>query len=159
MFNQKKVVMAMLIALPCSLIAQFSISGKIKNKTTAETIAGAVIGVENTYINTTSKADGTYQLSKLRAGRYVVYANYLGYQKYTDTVEIAADKALDITLTESTVLMDEVIVSAKRVGDKSAMAYSNVSKKQIAEQNLGQDLPYLLNMQQSVVTTSDAGAG
>ena len=159
MFNQKQIVMAMLIALPCSVVAQLRVSGKIKNKTTAETIAGAVIGVENTYITTTSKADGTYELAKLKEGKYVVYASFLGYQKYTDTIELSADTPIDIMLTESTVLMDEVIVSATRVGDKSAMAYSNVSKKQIAEQNLGQDLPYLLNMQQSVVTTSDAGAG
>lgn len=159
MFNQKQVVMAVLIALPCSVFAQFRISGKIKNKATAETIAGAVIGVENTYITTTSKADGSYELAKLKPGKYVVYASFLGYQKYTDTLELSSDKPLDISLAESTVLMDEVIVSATRVGDKSAMAYTNVSKKQIAEQNLGQDLPYLLNMQQSVVTTSDAGAG
>ncbi|MGB3949187.1 MAG: TonB-dependent receptor [Bacteroidia bacterium] len=159
MFNQKQLVMAMLIALPCSVFAQFRVSGKIKNKATAETIAGAVIGVENTYITTTSKADGSYELAKLKPGKYVVYASFLGYQKYTDTLELSSDKPLDITLAESTVLMDEVIVSATRVGDKSAMAYTNVSKKQIAEQNLGQDLPYLLNMQQSVVTTSDAGAG
>jgi iron complex outermembrane receptor protein len=39
------------------------------------------------------------------------------------------------------------------------MAYSNLSKQKIKEQNLGQDLPYLLNQQTSVVTTSDAGTG
>ena len=54
-------------------------------------------------------------------------------------------------------MMEEVIVKATRAEDKSAMAYTNL--KEIAEQNLGQDLPYLLNQQPSVVLTSDAGAG
>ncbi len=55
--------------------------------------------------------------------------------------------------------LDAVVVSATRTDNKSAMAYSNLNKAQISEQNLGQDLPYLLNQQPSVVTTSDAGTG
>lgn len=53
----------------------------------------------------------------------------------------------------------DVIVSSNRIDHRSGMAYKNISKEQIAEQNLGQDLPYLLNQQPSVVTTSDAGTG
>lgn len=159
MFYLKKIAVALLVASPCAVLAQFTISGKVKNKQNFETVAGAVISIENTYAATTSKSDGSYEIKKLSEGKYVVHASLLGFQKYTDTVQLTADKVLDIELTESSVLMDAVIVSSTRAGDKSAMAYSSVSKEQIAEQNLGVDLPYLLNQQQSVVTTSDAGAG
>ncbi|MFY9309777.1 MAG: TonB-dependent receptor [Bacteroidia bacterium] len=159
MFYLKKIAVALLVASPCAVLAQFTISGKVKNKQNSETVAGAVISIENTYAATTSKSDGSYEIKKLSEGKYVVHASLLGFQKYTDTVQLTADKVLDIELTESSVLMDAVIVSSTRAGDKSAMAYSSVSKEQIAEQNLGVDLPYLLNQQQSVVTTSDAGAG
>jgi iron complex outermembrane receptor protein len=55
--------------------------------------------------------------------------------------------------------LDEVLVKAVRVDAKSPITHSNLSKKEIAKRNLGQDIPMLLNFLPSVVTTSDAGAG
>ena len=55
--------------------------------------------------------------------------------------------------------MDEVVVSATRANQKSAIAYTNVSRRELNKLNLGQDIPQLLNFTPSVVTTSDAGAG
>ncbi len=55
--------------------------------------------------------------------------------------------------------LDEVLVNATRVNDKTPMTFSNFSKKEIAKRNLGQDIPILMNFLPSVVTTSDAGNG
>lgn len=55
--------------------------------------------------------------------------------------------------------LDEVLVKAVRVDDKSPITHSNVTKKDLEKRNLGQDIPMLLNFLPSVVTTSDAGAG
>jgi iron complex outermembrane receptor protein len=55
--------------------------------------------------------------------------------------------------------LNEVVVSATRANEKTGMAFSNVSKVEISKQNLGQDLPFLLNQMPSVVVSSDAGAG
>lgn len=55
--------------------------------------------------------------------------------------------------------LDEVLVKAVRVDAKSPITHTNLSKKEIAKRNLGQDIPMLLNFLPSVVTTSDAGAG
>ena len=55
--------------------------------------------------------------------------------------------------------LEEVFVSATRAGEDTPMAYSNVDAKQLKSVNLGQDLPILLNLETSMVTTSDAGAG
>ena len=55
--------------------------------------------------------------------------------------------------------IDEVIVKATRVNNKSPFAFSNVSNKEIGKRNLGQDIPILMNYLPSVVTTSDAGNG
>ena len=55
--------------------------------------------------------------------------------------------------------LDEVIISAIRADDKMPVTFSNMSKKEIAKRNLGQDIPILMNFMPSVVTTSDAGAG
>lgn len=52
-----------------------------------------------------------------------------------------------------------VEVHAIRVNDKSPYAVSNLNEKDIRQQNLGQDIPYLLNQTPSVVISSNAGAG
>ncbi|WP_040247058.1 TonB-dependent receptor [Psychroserpens mesophilus] len=69
---------------------------------------------------------------------------------------IAQEKEQDSTKVEQ---LDEVLVKAVRVDAKSPITHSNVTKKEIAKRNLGQDIPVLLNFLPSVVTTSDAGAG
>ncbi len=55
--------------------------------------------------------------------------------------------------------LEEVLVSSIRVNEDIPMAFTNVSKDQIEDRNLGQDIPILLNFLPNVVTTSDAGAG
>jgi len=59
----------------------------------------------------------------------------------------------------SMVHLQEVQVVSTRVGEKTPMAYENVSKDQIQKQNFGQDVPSLLSLTPSVVTSSDAGNG
>lgn len=55
--------------------------------------------------------------------------------------------------------LDEVLVSAVRVKADAPVTHSNLTKKQIAKRNLGQDIPILLNYLPNVVSSSDAGAG
>jgi len=55
--------------------------------------------------------------------------------------------------------LDEVLVKAVRANEKTPVSFSNLSKKELRERNLGQDIPMLLNFLPSVVTTSDAGNG
>lgn len=58
-----------------------------------------------------------------------------------------------------TTLMQPVEVQAVTAGEKAPFAKTNLSKKEIEKNNLGQDLPFLLNQTPSVVVNSDAGNG
>nr|WP_246848980.1 TonB-dependent receptor [Aquimarina sp. U1-2] len=55
--------------------------------------------------------------------------------------------------------LDEVLVKSVRVDADSPITHSNLSKEEIEERNLGQDIPILLNYLPGVVTTTDAGTG
>lgn len=55
--------------------------------------------------------------------------------------------------------LQEVEVISTRATATTPVAFTNVSKEQLKKQNFGQDLPYLLSMTPSAITTSDAGAG
>ena len=56
-------------------------------------------------------------------------------------------------------VLNEVNVNALRATEKTPVAFTNISKSEIEKGNLGQDLPYLISLTPSVVTTSDAGTG
>ncbi len=58
-----------------------------------------------------------------------------------------------------TLQLQEVEVLATRASSNTPVAFTNVSKEQIATLNHGIDLPYLLSLTPGVLTTSDAGAG
>lgn len=55
--------------------------------------------------------------------------------------------------------LDEVEIISTRATGTTPVAFTNVGKEQLKKQNFGQDLPYLLSMIPSAITTSDAGAG
>lgn len=61
--------------------------------------------------------------------------------------------------TAKVVRLQNVEVTATRATKSTPVAFTNVSKQQIAELNHGKDIPFLVSSTPSVLTTSDAGAG
>ena len=57
------------------------------------------------------------------------------------------------------VSLQEVEVISTRATRTTPVAFTNIGKEELQKQNLGQDLPYLLSMTPSAISTSDAGAG
>jgi iron complex outermembrane receptor protein len=64
----------------------------------------------------------------------------------------------DFKLGDSSYLQP-VEVNAVRASDKTPIAKTNLSRKEIEKRNNGQDLPFLLQFTPSVVVNSDAGNG
>lgn len=58
-----------------------------------------------------------------------------------------------------TTLLQPVEVSAVRAADKTPIAKTNLNRAEIAKQNIGQDLPFVLNQTPSMIVSSDAGNG
>ncbi|MFC0772755.1 TonB-dependent receptor [Terrimonas alba] len=61
--------------------------------------------------------------------------------------------------SDSFYLLTPIEVKAIRAGEKAPFTKTNLSKKEIQKNNLGQDIPFILNQTPSVVVNSDAGAG
>jgi iron complex outermembrane recepter protein len=149
-----------LLMAQCSwLKAQFSISGKITDAESGKMLSGTTVILENSTRGTTTNQQGVYLFKNLPKGSYLLKISYLGFAKIAKEVDLQKDETLDFSLQKSTFVADEVVVSATRANAKSAMAYSDISKEYLQKQNLGQDIPQLLNFTPSLVTTSDAGAG
>ena len=136
----------------------FTVKGTVYNEN-AEPLPGGTIAVIGSKTGTISNADGTFEVN-LPSGKYTIEAKFLGYKSAQQSIAIR-NKNIELSFylsPESTVL-DEVLVSAIRVNSNIPVSFSNLSKKEIAKRNLGQDIPILLNYLPSVVSSSDAGAG
>lgn len=150
------VALLWLSALP--LRAQFSISGTVSDAD-GGTLPGAAVTLEGTYTGTFTDATGLFRLSNLKAGSALLRVSLLGYEAQTLPVELTQNTTVSITLKRTAIAVDEVVVSATRASQKSAIAYTDVTRRELNKLNLGQDIPQLLNFTPSIVTTSDAGAG
>ena len=145
--------------------AQFSVSGTVsdadeQSSSGGSTLPGAAVTIEGTYIGTFTGADGTFRLTNLKPGPVSVRVSLLGYESQTQTLDLTQNVALlPVILRRAAIAVDEVVVSATRANQKSAIAYTDVTRRDLNKLNLGQDIPQLLNFTPSIVTTSDAGTG
>tara|TARA_B100000508_G_scaffold141086_1_gene146193 strand:- start:10134 stop:12608 length:2475 start_codon:yes stop_codon:yes gene_type:complete len=139
--------------------AQSSISGTITNED-GEKLIGATVSIFNSYQGAVSNLEGFYQIDNIEEGKGIIQVYYMGYETISDTVELkSGTTTLDFKMTKKAFIADEFVVSATRSNDQTPMAETTLSKEQIEENNQGQDLPYVIRLTPSVVTTSDAGAG
>ena len=136
----------------------FTISGKIYNEDKVP-LASAAVFIKNYNKGTSSDFEGKYQL-KVAQGTYIVEIRFIGYATASKTVEVRGrNVVVNFNLQPENNVLDEVLVAAVRVKANAPVTHSNLSKKEIAKRNLGQDIPILLKYLPSVVTSSDAGAG
>lgn len=148
----------LLLFVSSSAWAQFSISGSV-NDADGGTLPGAAITIEGTYKGTFTDAQGAFQLSNVKSGPLSIRVSLLGYEAQSQIIDLTQNATVSFRLQKTAVAVDEVVVSATRANQKSAIAYSDVTRKDLDKLNLGQDIPQLLNFTPSIVTTSDAGAG
>lgn len=55
--------------------------------------------------------------------------------------------------------LERVDILANRATRKSGTAFTNIGKEELQKENMGKDIPYLLSLTPSAITTSDAGTG
>jgi iron complex outermembrane receptor protein len=135
----------------------FTLSGKVVNENN-DSLPGATVLVKESKKGTSTDFDGQFSLS-LPKGKYTIQVSFVGYKPISKEIALVKNDAMEFVLLPNSTVLDEVLVSAVRVKANSPVTHSNLSKKEIAKRNLGQDIPILLNYLPSVTTSSDAGAG
>ena len=135
--------------------SQSSLEGVIKNED-GENLIGASVSINNSYLVTTSNIDGVFKIGNVDSGQVILKVYYLGYSTISDTFLIKNGKTKkDVILRRKTFIADEFVVNAIRSSEQAPIAQTTLSEKEIEENNQGQDLPYIIKLTPSVVTTSD----
>ncbi len=145
--------------LQMSASAQSSLSGKIYDMQTGETLPGAHVVLENTYLTRVSGSDGSYRFNKLKPGDYHLKVSYVGYETIHRELSLEGDQNIDFHLQTSAIMQDEVVIRGIRTFRQDPPSFNNISENSIAADNFGQDLPYLMALSPSTVVSSDAGNG
>ncbi len=138
--------------------AQYSISGKVTDAN-GTPLSGASIQIETTFLGAVTNLQGQYLIKSAKAGTYNLNVSFLGYERQSLILEVNQDVVLNFELVPKAFMAEEVIVKSTRAGENAPGTYANISKTELAKENLGQDLPYLLSLTPSLVATSDAGSG
>jgi iron complex outermembrane receptor protein len=154
----KKITFFLFLFTSLLVNAQYvTLSGKVLDKN-QEPLSGASIQISVLNQGTATDAEGKFSLN-IPIGTYKIAISYLGFKTHYFDQKITQNENIIVELFLEENILEEVLVSAVRVNADVPVTFSNLSKKEIAKRNLGQDIPILLNYMPSVVSSSDAGAG
>ncbi len=137
--------------------AQVSLSGKVSGN--GEELVGASVVLTKNLYGVSTNGHGGFEFKNLKKGEYTLKISFIGFESEELKLKLEKDEQLNIELQPNVVMTDEILVAATRAGNKTPVAFSNVSGDELASRNMGQDIPYLLQLTPSFVSTSDAGAG
>jgi len=96
----------------------FPVSGTVTEYGTEIPVIGAAVRLGEDYLWTTTDIDGKFALDKVQPGEYVLEVSCLGYVTVSVSVDVRKDmEGIAITLHESSLALDEVVVTAQRAKD------------------------------------------
>lgn len=132
--------------------------GKITDLNSKVPIEGATVTLGDR-IGLTN-GSGEFNFTQVRNGSYTFTVTSLGYGVYRQKIIVSpTENMLQIGLTPRALFLEPLEVKAIRASDKAPFTRTNLDKASIVRNNLGQDIPFLLNQTPSVVIHSDAGNG
>lgn len=154
---------ALCVMLSAFVFGQYSITGVVKDSEINEPLINANIIIEENSKGVSTDFDGKFVIKDIAPGSYTLLVSYIGYKSIKETVVIRKSN-VNLTLELNAIANDIQILpvvraNALRATELTPMTYYNMSKEELEANNLGQDVPYLLQMTPSTVVTSDAGHG
>ncbi len=135
------------------------ISGQVKDRSNDMALPGANVVIADSYTGTFSSVDGSFSLVTKLSFPIKIVVSYIGYTSDTLILNEAPKAGLQFLLQPATVVSNEIVIRAIKLGGQDIATYSNLTPRSIERINNGTDMPIMLENLPSVTTTSDAGAG
>jgi len=147
----------MLVLLPVFVIAQHTVSGTVTDAATGDALPGANVVVVGTNMGAAAASDGSYTITNVPAGSYTITASVIGYADVSQNVNVSGDVTANFSLETSALELSALEVLASRAGEKTPVAYTNITKAEIEARLGSQDIPMALNTTPSVYATQQGG--
>ena len=146
-----------LILLPVFVMAQHTVSGTVTDAATGDALPGANVVVVGTNMGAAASADGSFSISNVPAGSYTITASVIGYADDSRSVNVSGDATVNFSLETSALELSALEVLASRAGEKTPVAYTNITKAEVEARLGSQDIPMILNTTPSVYATQQGG--
>ena len=130
-----------------------TITGVVSDASSGNPIAGANVIVDDSDVGSAADQEGIYTIEGVQSGASVT-VTAIGYN---DLTLYADQEKLDFALEPSVIEMTELEVLASRATEKTAVAYTDVSKEEMELRLGSQDIPLALNLVPSVYATNQGG--
>jgi len=157
----KKSFLGICFALLFHYVSAQTIAGRVAdpegNPLASATVELDILAKAGTF-STLTNDSGYFEFGRLKAGTYLVRISSIGYKTLKESIK-PSTALREWKLERLNIFMLPVEIRAIRAEDKAPFTKSNVYKGEIEKQNLGRDLPFLLDQLPSVVINSDAGNG
>lgn len=150
----------------CALVVfaqkdEVNFTGKITDAAEAP-LQGANVWLAELRRGGASDKNGKFEVPDVPPGVYSVEVSFVGYKKLTKTISITGEASRfteNFSLEKQVTDLSVLTVKSTRVDLQSPFTFINLSKEAIEKNNLGLDVPFLLQWTPSAVVTSDAGNG
>lgn len=147
-------------------VAAQQISGRVAADS-GRPLGGAQITLANpatgaVMLGAVADETGTYRIQDVPPGTYVFRASFVGYAPYSVHLTLLGGEArrIDVTLEPTTLLQQEVVVTAHRGRPQlTPITFSNMPARELEEQPAMKDLPVLLATLPSTTYYSENGNG
>lgn len=155
----KKISLLLLLQwLVLTGLAQTSLKGVVTDHQ-KQPLPGASVVIKQTYSGLSTGSDGSFEFRNLKPGKKVLMVSFIGFETKEVEFDPVLTSEINVDLKPKIIFTEEVLVAATRAGNKTPVAFTNITREELQQRNFGQDTPYLLSLSPSFVATSDAGAG
>ncbi|CAL2107001.1 TonB-linked outer membrane protein, SusC/RagA family [Tenacibaculum sp. 190524A02b] len=155
----KQLLLALAICFCAIINAQHIITGKVTSTTDGNPIPYVNVVLKNTTIGTTTNENGTYTINTNNKNNILVFSS-VGYN--TQEIKIGLQKNINISLTEATTGLNEVVITAlnkKRTSKELGYTIQSIKSKDISDVKSVNFLDNLTGKLAGVTITSGNATG
>jgi hypothetical protein len=120
-----------LLTLSTALANKYTISGYVKNSS-GEELIGATIYIRDLETGTVTNVYGFYSIT-LPEGNHSLEYSYIGHETILKEINLNENKRIDISLSEASETLEEVVVTAERKNDNIVRTEMSTMKLQAIE--------------------------
>jgi iron complex outermembrane receptor protein len=155
---QKLLLVVGLILLSTQLFSQNALKGIVYSNE-GELLTGASVVINPGNRGTVTNQEGEFTFTEIAPNNIEVAVSFLGYETWQQKVNLSTTSFIKITMTSKTHLTEEVVVTAYRAGNKTPVAHTDLGGEKLRSTGAGNDIPSLLKLTPSLITTSESGTG
>ncbi len=155
----KKVICILIgLIVVCGSAFADQLTGKVTDSQTGEPIDQVSVYVESINLSATSDTDGEYIMNFIKPAIFKIVFERIGYEKRVVEHNPFDTAILNIQLTKKPQNISGMKVSATKAKDRETpVTFTNLSQEQVLQNNIGQEIPMLLEDVPGVFAYSDAG--